>query len=240
MARLPRFISACLLTSCLIAPRAEARRAAIAAKAQRKVSMPAGAHGTPESKAAAPRSLPKTGAGKARAGEAIAARPAEPPLEGKIAVFLFAGEGENEEGAAPQLQGSLRRPVLALLRSKGLTPVTDLRTVDMPDQFRDMATALNLVAYVHGKVQSHRDKRRLTLFVRSGFSGRKGGALVTTVPAEGWNEALDEKLWKRLLPLMKRACAEAKRPRPRSRTLQINAGTPLEPVSPEDDADVPG
>lgn len=238
MSRVPLVTATSLLTFCFLASLAGFEGTARASHPAHKTSAPSGTHGNAPSKPGARKSLPKPAAGKVRANDGPV-RPPAPQLEGKIAVFVFAGDGEGEDGEPRHGRGTLRRPVLALLRSKGLTPITDLRTVDLPDQFRDMATALHLVAYVHGKVQSQRDKRRLTLYVRNGFSGRKAGALVTTVPAEGWNDTLDEKLWRRLFPLVQRACADAKRPRPRSRTMEINAGTPLEPTTPDED-DLPG
>lgn len=193
-----------------------------------------GAHATKPAKPARPGATAKTSkAGKA-AGKlrraAKSAPPVEDPastrLEGKLAFFHLRSQPSGQDLTA------LEVPVLRLLRDRGLTVLTELRPVDLPEQFRDLAAALDLIAYLDGTATDLRDDRvRVTLSVRSGTSGRKTASLsVVALPAEIPGK-LDELFWKRLGPSLVRARADAQKPRRRTHApLQIDAGSPLPSV----------
>jgi hypothetical protein len=137
---------------------------------------------------------------------------------GKIVVFHF----RNDDDGALSLQ------VGQLLEARGLQVVPDVRPVDTAEQFRDVATQLDLVGYVEGDLRPTRDgKARLTLRVRNGYTGRPVTQAVFTDTVEKLPRELSGKMWPKLAPAIAHACADASRPRHRTRTMQINAGTPL-------------
>jgi len=141
-----------------------------------------------------------------------------PNQQGKIVVFHFRNDDD----------GALSMQVGQLLQARGLEVVPDVRPVDTAEQFRDVATHLDLVGYVEGDLRPTRDgKAKLTLRVRNGFTGRPVTQAVFTDSVDNLPRALSGKLWSRLAPAIAHACSDASRPRHRSRTMQINAGTPL-------------
>lgn len=141
-----------------------------------------------------------------------------PNQQGKIVVFHF----RNDDDGALSLQ------VGQLLQARGLEVVPDVRPVDTAEQFRDVATHLDLVGYVEGDLRPTRDgKAKLTLRVRNGYTGRPVTQAVFTDSVDNLPRALSDKLWSRLAPAIAHACSDASRPRHRTRTMQINAGTPL-------------
>ncbi len=141
-----------------------------------------------------------------------------PNQQGKIVVFSF----RNDDDGALSLQ------VGHLLQARGLEVVPDLRPVDTAEQFRDVATHLDLVGYVEGDLRPTRDgKAKLTLRVRNGYTGRPVTQAVFTESVDDLPRALSGKMWLKLAPAIAHACADASKPRRRSRTMQINAGTPL-------------
>jgi hypothetical protein len=141
-----------------------------------------------------------------------------PNQQGKIVVFHFRNDDD----------GALSMQVGQLLQARGLEVVPDVRPVDTAEQFRDVATHLDLVGYVEGDLRPTRDgKAKLTLRVRNGYTGRPVTQAVFTDSVDNLPRALSDKLWSRLAPAIAHACSDASRPRHRTRTMQINAGTPL-------------
>ena len=141
-----------------------------------------------------------------------------PSLRGKVVVFPF----KNDDG--DQVSGQ----VAELLGARGLEIVTGLRPVDSAEQYRDMATHLGVVAYVHGDVRGHDTRTKAIIRVRSGFTGRRLAEASFTEARSNLPSELDEKLWTKIGRPMARACSDANKPRKRSRALHINAGTPIE------------
>ena len=141
-----------------------------------------------------------------------------PNQQGKIVVFHFRNDDD----------GALSRQVGQLLQARGLELVPDVQPVDTAEQFRDVATHLDLVGYVDGDLKPMRDgKAKLTLRVRNGYTGRHVTQAVFTEPVDELPRALSGKLWSKLAPAIAQACSDASKPRHRTRTMQINAGTPL-------------
>jgi hypothetical protein len=147
-------------------------------------------------------------------------RPVDDQVAGKVAFFHFRGQDLADFEA----------PVSKALRDHGLTVLTELRPVDLPDQFRDLAATLDLIAYVDGAVTPMRDERiRVALAVRSGYSGRKVASLRVVATPEDFPSKLDELFWKRFGPALVRARADAQKPRRRTHApMQIDASSPTE------------
>ncbi len=141
-----------------------------------------------------------------------------PNQTGKIVVFAFKEDDDR----------SISSQVERLLRAKGLEIVSGVRPVDTAEQYREMAGTMGLVAYVDGSVREGASNARVTVQLRSGYTGRK-------VAVASFNETklhlrgeIEDKLWTRLGPAMARACVDAGKPRRRGRgPLVIEAGTPL-------------
>lgn len=144
-----------------------------------------------------------------------------PNQAGKIVVFPF----RNDDGGAVSTQ------VSQLLAARGLDVMSDVKPVDSAEQFRDMATALGLVAYIDGDVRGSGATARATVRIRSGYSGRKLTEVSFKESRENLPRELSDQLWAKLGPSVAHACVDAAKPRKKSRTtLQINAGTPIETV----------
>lgn len=141
-----------------------------------------------------------------------------PNQQGKIVVFRF----RNDDDGALSIQ------VGQLLQARGLELVPDVRPVDTAEQFRDVATHMDLVGYVEGDLRPTRDgKAKLTLKVRNGYTGRHVTQAVFTDSVENLPHELTGNMWRKLAPAIAHACADSSKPRHRTRTMQINAGTPL-------------
>jgi len=166
-------------------------------------------------------------AAKARAQEAAKARAearakaeAEAMAGSKAAVFAFQGD-ESEP---------VRRQVVRLLQANGLRVRADLRPNDTAEQFRDMAAALDLAVYVHGRVADvHSGRSVATVTLRSGVSGKT----ITTARFEGKRRELasmvEQGLWEKMRSPLARACIEAKKPgRRHNAPMRIEAGSPVE------------
>lgn len=158
---------------------------------------------------------------RARASKKVARPPkVVPNQEGKIVVFPFKDDDDH----------SISAQVERLFRARGLEVVTGVRRVDTPEQYREMATTLGLVAYVDGTLREGQKSARVTVSVRSGYSGRKVASATFKESPPHVRAEIEDKLWTRLGPVMSRACADAAKPRRRGRgPLLIDAGTPLTP-----------
>jgi len=152
-----------------------------------------------------------------------------PAVSGKVAVFGFTGDGAAR----------VHQAVVSTLRTRGLQVTTSLRPVDSAEQYREMAAALRLAAYIDGTVGGEGSQGQATVHLRSGVTGRR----IASVRFSGERRALaadvGNGLWSRTGSQLNRLCAEAAKPRkPGRRALRINAGTPLETTAP-DDSDLP-
>ncbi len=148
-------------------------------------------------------------AGAARAGHKLA---------GKVVVFPI--RYDDDHSISAQLQ--------RLLRARGLQVVTDVRPVDTPEQYRELASTLSLAALIGGRYDEGAKNARLTLEVRSGYSGRRLLAATFKQNKLNMRAEVEGKLWTRIGPAVARACADASKPRRRGRTpLFIEAGTSL-------------
>ena len=85
-----------------------------------------------------------------------------PDQHGKVVLFAF----RDDEGEA------ISRRVTQLLRAHGFMVITGVRRVDTAEQYRDMATHLGLVAYVDGDVRGPDSNTRVSVRIRSGYTGR--------------------------------------------------------------------
>ena len=159
---------------------------------------------------------------RGRAGKKTAPRPPKvvPNQEGKIVVFPFKDDDDH----------SIAAQVERLLRARGLEVMTGVRPVDTVEQYREMATTLGLVAYVDGTLRESPKSARVTVSVRSGYSGRKVASTTFKETPLHLRAQIEDKLWTKLGPAVSRACADAAKPRRRGRgPLLIEAGTPLTP-----------
>lgn len=150
----------------------------------------------------------------------VAAKPEPiPPPKGKVAVMAFDGDGANP----------LRARVVRLLRAKGLKVVTSLRPVDTPEQYREMADTLVLVAFLDGEASEDGDQASVTVHVRSGVSGLRVASATLAGERRKLPATIDKELWAQLAPPLSRVCNDAAKPRKHEREpMRIEAGTPLE------------
>jgi hypothetical protein len=147
-----------------------------------------------------------------------------PDQEGKIVVFPI--KDDDDHAIAAQIE--------RLLRTKGLEVVTGVRRVDTAEQYREMAGALGLVAYVDGNLKEGESSSRVTLQVRSGYSGQRVALTTFKETKLHLRAEIEDKLWTKVGPAIARACTDAAKPRKQGRgPLLIEAGTPLEaPATP--------
>jgi len=153
----------------------------------------------------------------ALATRAEARLPAKPP-KGKIAVFPVLYDDDN--GFSGQLQ--------RLLRARGLEVSTDVRRVDTAEQFRELSTALGIAAYVDAEVTNGPTSLRLTVVVRSGYTGKKVVVATFKETNVQLRAEVEDKLWSKIGPAIERACADASKPREPDRApTVVEAGAPL-------------
>jgi hypothetical protein len=176
------------------------------------------------------------GAKQKAKGHAAAKAPPPPPsapvvpprATGKVAVFLFDGDG-----AAP-----LQARVVRLLRSRGLKVITNLRPFDSPEQYRETADALGLAAFMDGEASEDGDQASVTVHVRSGLSGLRVASATLSGERRKLGTDVDTSLWTQLGTPLARACDDAAKPRKHEREpMRIEAGTPLENRPPPDRKD---
>jgi len=161
---------------------------------------------------------PKTA--NSKKDKVVAAKPAPiPPPKGKVAVLAFEGDGANP----------LRARVVRLLRAKGLKVITSLRPVDTPEQYREMADTLVLVAFVDGEASEDGDQASVTVHVRSGVSGLRVASATLAGERRKLPATIDKELWAQLAPPLSRVSTDAAKPRKHEREpMRIEAGTPLD------------
>ena len=168
----------------------------------------------------------KSASASASAGGKSKTKSDGPPVSGKVAVFGFTGDGAAR----------VQQVVVSTLRTRGLQVTTGLRPVDSADQYREMAAALRLAAYIDGSVGG--DGSQATVNVRSGMTGRR----IASVRFSGERSALASDvgngLWPRTGSQLARLCAEAAKRKGGGKATRINAGTPVQSTA-QDDSDVP-
>jgi hypothetical protein len=161
----------------------------------------------------------KANSKKAKAAVAVAKPEPLPPPKGKVAVLAFEGDGANP----------LRARVVRLLRAKGLKVITTLRPVDTPEQYREMADTLVLVAFLDGEASEDGDQASVTVHVRSGVSGLRIASATLAGERRKLPATIDKELWAQLAPPLSRVCTDAAKPHKREREpMRIEAGTPLD------------
>ena len=174
-----------------------------------------------DSEAATRRSQSHKAGAKAKNGSKSPSRPAAGGTalaDAKVAVLAF--EGEDPE--------PLRKHVIKVFVERGMKVDATLKAQDNATQYRDMGAALDLAVYVHGRIRdTGPEKAVATVTIRSAVTGRP----LTSATFDGYRRGLpfdvEEKLWERVAPALKRACLEAQKPRRHSAPTHINAGTPL-------------
>ena len=141
-----------------------------------------------------------------------------PNQEGKIAVFpvLY----DDEEGFFAQ--------IVRILKDHGLDVATDVKRVDTSEQFRELSTALGFAGYIDAEYAERAAKSRVTIQVRSGWTGRKLAVVTFKETKLHLRSEVEDNLWTRIGPAIARACADASKPRKRDRDpMMIEAGSPL-------------
>lgn len=161
------------------------------------------------------------GASKKVAAPKVARQPkVVPNQEGKVVLLPFADDDDR----------SIAALVERLLQARGLEVLTNVRGVDTPEQFRELAGLLNVTAFVDGTVREREgDKNvRVTVQLRSGYTGRRVALATFKETKLHLRTEIEDKLWNRFGAAMARACVDATKPRKRGRGPQvIEAGTPL-------------
>jgi hypothetical protein len=158
---------------------------------------------------------------KAKPLPKCAAAPKEEPTSvagAKVAMFAFTGDD-----AEP-----IRRQVQRVLRTKGIKINANLRSVDSAEQYREMATTLNLTAYIDGEVDTDGAEGSATIFVRSGATGLRIASATFSGERRALATNLVKDLWTEIGPALGRAFTDAAKPRHLERgPMRINAGTPI-------------
>lgn len=149
------------------------------------------------------------------------AAPKEEPISvagAKIAMFEFSGDDTDP----------IRKQVQRLFRAKGVKINANLRPVDSAEQYREMATTLNLVAYVDGEVSIDGAEGSATIFVRSGTTGLRIASATFAGDRHLLAANIGKDLWTEIGPALSRAFTDAAKPRHlEHEPMRINAGTPL-------------
>jgi TolB-like protein len=165
----------------------------------------------------------KAGAARTASKKAAAPKVAKQPKvvpnqEGKVVLLPFTDDDDR----------SIAALVERLLQARGLEVVTNVRGVDTAEQFRELAGTLGVTAFVDGTVRESPKNTRVTVQLRSGYTGRKVALATFKETKLHLRTEIEDKLWTRLGPAMARASVDATKPRKRGRgPMVIEAGTPL-------------
>jgi hypothetical protein len=134
----------------------------------------------------------------------------------KVAVMAFSGDGAE----------AVRRQVLRVLRAKGLRVNAGLRPVDSAEQYREMASALGLRAYVHGEVNGDGDDGSATIHIRGGHNGQRIASATFTGGHRELSGNVGKELWPQMGGAFARACSDGNKPG-KFTPMRVNAGTPI-------------
>jgi hypothetical protein len=202
--------AACFIVLAL-GPSAQARVVRAGDKAKPTASRKAPAKTPPK-----PNGKPATKAPvETKPGNEAAALPAP---KGKVAVFAFTGDG-----AAP-----LHKEVLHVLQAKGLKVLASIRPMDSPEQYRELAETLDLIAFVDGETEVDGAQGSATIHVRNGVSGLRVASATFAGDKKKLPAEVGRALWEQLLNALSQATVDAAGPRRHDRApLRIEAGTPL-------------
>jgi NADPH:quinone reductase-like Zn-dependent oxidoreductase len=160
----------------------------------------------------------------AHASKKASARPSARP-DGKVVLLPIRDDDDK----------SFTTQVERLLRARGVEVVTDVRGVDTPEQFRELATHLGIAAFVDGNLKEKEGAAisKVTIQVRSGWTGRKLTAVTFRETKPHLRAEVEDKLWPKIAPAISRACLDANKPRKRDRApMMIEAGIPLNAPDP--------
>jgi len=163
-------------------------------------------------------------AAKARS-VAHASKKAAPRPDGKVVLLPIRDDDDH----------SFTTQVERLLRARGVEVATDVRGVDTPEQFRELATHLGIAAFVEGNLKEREGAAisKVTIQVRSGYTGRKLTAVTFRETKLHLRAEVEDKLWPKIAPAITRACVDANKPRKRDRApMMIEAGIPLNAPDP--------
>ncbi len=140
--------------------------------------------------------------------------------EGKVVLLPI--RDDDDHGYTSQVE--------RLLRAHGVDVATDVRGVDTPEQFRELATHLGIAAFVDGTLKEKEGDAisKVTVQVRSGYTGRRLTLVTFRETKLHLRAEMEDKLWPKVAPAIARACADAAKPRKRDRDpMMIQAGIPL-------------
>jgi hypothetical protein len=157
---------------------------------------------------------------------AHASKKAAPRPDGKVVLLPIRDDDDH----------SFTTQVERLLRARGVEVATDVRGVDTPEQFRELATHLGIAAFVEGNLKEREGAAisKVTIQVRSGYTGRKLTAVTFRETKLHLRAEVEDKLWPKIAPAITRACIDANKPRKRDRApMMIEAGTPLDSPKPK-------
>jgi len=143
-----------------------------------------------------------------------------PNQEGKVVLLPLRDDDDH----------SFTSQIERLLRAHGVDVATDVRGVDTPEQFRELATHLGIAAFVDGNLKEREGAAisKVSVQVRSGYTGRRLTLVTFRETKLHLRAELEDKLWTKVGPAIARACADAAKPRKRDRDpMVIQAGVPL-------------
>src|SRR3954469_14996026 len=148
-----------------------------------------------------------------------------PNQEGKVVLLPLRDDDDH----------SFTSQIERLLRAHGVDVATDVRGVDTPEQFRELATHLGIAAFVDGTLKEKEGNAisKVTVQVRSGYTGRRLTLITFRETKLHLRAEMEDKLWTKVGPAIAHACVDAAKPRKRDRDpMMIQAGIPLNAPDP--------
>ena len=133
---------------------------------------------------------------------------------------------------------SFTSQVERLMRARGVEVVTDVRGVDTPEQFRELATHLGIAAFVEGTLKEREGDAisKVTVQVRSGYTGRKLTAITFRETKLHLRAQMEDMLSSKIGPAIARACARREQAaQARSRADDDRGGRSAQRARPAED-----
>jgi len=161
--------------------------------------------------------------GKTVVKPAVVAKPGSeanplPAPKGKVVVFAFTGAGA----------GPIYKEVLHLFQAKGLKVQTSIRPMDSPEQYRELAQTLDLIAFIDGETEVDGAQGSATIHVRNGVTGLRVASSTVAGDKKKLPAELGRAVWDQLVNALAQATVDAAGPRRHDRApMRIEAGTPL-------------